>query len=262
MKEEMKGIPIQSGREVIQPFRVGTGPDGKPVVEAADHFIIRESDGRMTKVAGQLAIRAGFHLGPFDAEISRLVRNEDLGLPKNEGMRKRLCRKLESLLQSHSQLANLLSTPRGNVPVQLDDPDIRVKWHNYLFSGRELIDEIGCCLHICAGLDYRLKGLNREKLAALKNTIEQARRHGHDVPPKLVHIIEQEDLLLEFIDVRNAEKAGGTIQESPWINPNGVPSGGKISFKSGDGTQREFEMVSWLETSFRQMIKFAETLLG
>ncbi len=267
MKKEEKSfsIALHSGRSVAQPFRVDIGSDGRPVIKAADHFIVKEADGKQTVHQGRLKMGIGLgrpSRGPNDP--INMITNIHLNDHTNKKIKKRVIGKIDNFITTYKALHDLLSRPLGNIPVQLDDVDLHSCWHNYLFSGRELIDEIGKCLYMCMGESKQLKGLNKQKLVGLKNEAEQTRLHGTVVCDKIECILEHSDLLIQFITARNDEKRTHTIVELPWINPNGVPSGGRIEISSerGNDSHESIELIPFIVNSFKTIYHVAKIVFS
>lgn len=230
----------------------------KKLITAPDEHLIQRADGTWERRPGRLAFSLSLKsLGPAESAAIDLLRtNQRLLGVKREALERRLA----CWIQAYGDLSEYLTSPLGDIPIQSDSAEVRNLWHTYLLTGRELIDELGSVIHICFGLSQGLRGLNAQKFTSLRTMISQVSGRVSGLAPLTECLDDYEDLLVDFIDLRNRDKTkGDTVQEFPWISERGVATGGVVGIP---GTIRTFDFVAFFEKSHSGLLDFAKRILA
>lgn len=260
-KENLRAVPIGPQGLAI-PFKVGGTPGNpKALITAANHHLVGVGDGGWERREGQIKMGVAIQEDDTATQESRRLLAASRSLTGNA--RENLEKRLASFLYVKSQLHNYLKTPRGNVSTKVEGTELQNLWHNYLTTGRELIDEVGRVIHVCFGLNnsHRLNGFNEKKAKKLRNLILQERSRVAELDDLEKILDKYELIVLDFISLRNQEKeTKDTIQDAPWISPDGDPSGGQLLIRKAANDRQNREFVAFFSLSGGALCEFTQKI--
>jgi hypothetical protein len=222
-----------------------------------DYHCVMNKDGIWEKRPGRLMVAFGVKsISQSDKAAEEIVKNSNL----EEKQRAHIVTRLAQFIETYLQLEEHLHKPLGNIPISDDSVEFRNLWHLYLLRGRELLDETGRKIKVCFDLKQGINGLNAKKFVSLLGVLEQEARKREELRELIIRVQQYSTGLIEFIDLRDRDKThNDTIEQPPYIYPDGQPRGGKLL----NGTaNRQYEFVEYLGNSYRIIIDFVRLIFG